>query len=45
MKWDIVQLNIKREAAKVLVLSSENIDEYEFLTREEILLLDQGRVI
>ena len=37
--------DINREAAKISALSSGKIDKYEFLTGEEILPPDQGRVI
>ena len=36
----IVQYDIKRETAKVSVLSSAKIDKYEFITGEEILPSD-----
>ena len=45
MKWDIVQYHINREAVKVSDLSSAKFDKNEYLTGEDILLLDQGRVI
>ena len=37
--------NVNREAAKISALSSGKIDKYEDLTGEEILPLDQRRVI
>ena len=40
-----LQYDLNREAVKVLVLSSGNIDKYEFLTGEEILPSDQSRII
>ena len=40
-----LQYDIKREAAKVLALSSRKIDKYEYLTDEEILLSDLRKVI
>ena len=40
-----LQYDIKREAAKVSALTSGKIYKYEYLTGEEILPLDQGRVI
>ena len=40
-----LQHDLNREAVKVLVLSSGNIDKYEFLTGEEILPSDQSRII
>ena len=36
-KDEKLQYDIKREAAKVLALSSGKIDKYEYLTGEEIL--------
>ena len=39
-----LQHDINRDAAKILALSSSNIDKYEYLTREEILSSDQGRL-
>ena len=40
-----LQYDINREAAKISALSSGKIDEYGFLTDEEILPPDQKRVI
>ena len=40
-----LQYNINREAAKIYDLSSGKIDEYEYLTGEEILPFDQSRII
>ena len=40
-----MQYDINREAAKLSALSSGKIDKYEYLTSEEILPSDQGRVI
>ena len=40
-----LQYNIKREVGKVSALSWCKIDKYEYLTGEEILSLDQRRVI
>ena len=37
IKDEKLQYDIKREAAKVLALSSGKIDKYEYLTGEEIL--------
>ena len=39
------QYDIKKEAAKISALSSGKTDKYEYLTSEEILLSDYGRVI
>ena len=40
-----LQFDINREAAKISALSSGKIDQYEFLTGEEILPADQRQVI
>ena len=40
-----LQYHINREAAKKSALSSGQIDQYEYLTGEEILPPDQRRVI
>ena len=40
-----LQYDIDREAAKISLSSSGNIDKYEYITGEEILPLDQRRVI
>ena len=40
-----LQYAIKREAAKMLALSSGKIDNYEHLTGKEILPLDQSRLL
>ena len=40
-----LQYDINREAAKILALPSSKIENYEYLTDEEILLPDQSRVI
>ena len=40
-----LQYYINREAAKILALSTNKIDKYEFLTGEEILPSDQSRII
>ena len=40
-----IQYDINREAVKISALSSENIDKHEYLTGEQILPLDQRRVI
>ena len=40
-----LQYDINRKAAKILALSSEKIDKYEYHTGEEILPLDQRKVI
>ena len=40
-----LQYDINREAAKISTLSTGKIDKYEYLTGEEMLPLDQKRVI
>ena len=40
-----LQYDINREAAKISALSSGEIDNYEYLTGEEILPSDQRRMI
>ena len=40
-----LQYDISKEAAKISALSSGKIDKYEYLTGEEILTSDQGRII
>ena len=42
---ETLQYNFNREAAKISSLSSGKIDKNEFLTGEEILPSDQGRII
>ena len=45
IKDEKLHFDINRETAKILALSSGKIDKYEFLSFEEILPLDQRRVI
>ena len=40
-----LQYDITREAAKLLALSSGKIDEYKYLTGEEILPSNQRQII
>ena len=40
-----LQYDINRKAAKISTLSSGKIDEYEYLTDEEILPSDQSKII
>ena len=40
-----MQYNIKRETAKISILSSVKIDKHEYLIGKEILLSDQKGVI
>ena len=44
-KDEKLQYNTDREAAKILVLLSDKINKYEYLTDEEILLADKSRII
>ena len=39
------QYNINREAAKIAALLPRKIDKYGYLTGEEIVILDQSRMI
>ena len=45
IKDEKLQYDNNREEAKVLALSSGNINKYEYLTGEEILPFDQKRLI
>ena len=45
IKDEKLQYDINREAAKISALSSGKIDEYEYLTGEEILLSNQQQII
>ena len=45
IRYEKLQYNINREAAKILALSSGKIDKYEFLTGEKISPFDQSRMI
>ena len=45
IKDEKVQYDINRETPKIFALSSGKIDKYEFLTNEEILPLDQSKII
>ena len=40
-----LQYDINREAAKILALSSDKIDKYEYLNAEEILPSNQQHII
>ena len=44
IKGEKLQHDLNREAAKISELSSGKIDKYEYLTGEEILPSDQGRI-
>ena len=43
IKFQKLQYDINREAAKISALSLGKIDKYEYLTGEEILPPDQSR--
>ena len=45
IKNEKLQYNINREAAKMSALLSDKIDEYEYLTGEEILPSNQKKII
>ena len=45
IRYEKLQCDVNREAAKISVLSSGKIDKYEYLTCEEMLPLDQRKVI
>ena len=45
IKDEKLQYDINREAAKISALSSGKIDQYEYLTGEEILTSNQQQII
>ena len=45
IKYEKLQYNINREAAKIAALSSSKIVKYEYFTGKEILPSDQSRII
>ena len=45
IKDEKLQYNINREVAKISTLSSGKIDQYEYLTGEEILPSNQRQII
>ena len=45
IKYETLQYDINREAAKISALSSGKIDKYEYLTGEEILPSNQQQII
>ena len=45
IKDEKLHSDINREAAKILAISSSKVDKYEYLTGEEILPLDQSKII
>ena len=44
IKDEKLQHDVRREAAKILTLSSGKIDKYEYLTGEEILSFNQKQI-
>ena len=40
-----IQYDIKREAPKISALSSDKIDQYEYLTDEKILSSNQQQIV
>ena len=45
IKYEKLQHDVNREAAKISALSSGKIDNYEYLTVEEILPFNQRQII
>ena len=45
IKYEKLQFDINREAAKIFALSSGKIDKYEYLTGKAVLPSDQSRII
>ena len=45
IRYEKLQYDINKEAAKISALLSGKIDKYEYLTGEDILHSDQRRVI
>ena len=45
IRYEKLEYDINRQAAKISVLQSGTIDKYEYLTDKEILPSDQRRVI
>ena len=45
IRYEKLQNDINREAAKISVLPSGKIDKYEYLIGEEMLSSDQSRMI
>ena len=45
IRYEKLQYDINREAAKITVLSSGKIDKYEHLTSKEILHFNQRQII
>ena len=45
IKYEKLQYNINREAAKITALSSDKIAKHEYLTGEEMLLFNEKQII
>ena len=45
IKDEKLQYDINREAAKILAVSHENIDQYRYLSGEQILLFNEKQII
>ena len=45
IRHENLKYNINREAAKISALSPEKIDQYEYLTGEDILTSNQRQII
>ena len=45
IRYEKIQYDINREAAKVLVLLSGKMDRYEYLTSAEILPFNRSQII
>ena len=45
IRYEKLQYDFSREAAKILVLSSGTIDQYKYITGEEILSSNQRQLI
>ena len=45
IKYEKLQYDVNREAAKISVLSSGKVDEYEYLIGEEILPSNRRQII
>ena len=45
LRDEILQYNIKREAAEISAVSSGEIENYEYLRGEKIFLSNQGEII
>ena len=45
IKYEKLQYDINREVAKISALSSDKIDQHEYLTGEEMLLFNEKQII